>query len=379
MTTWFDDALRIVEERRGPAGAERIRALGMPGIKTEGWQHAGLREFFATPRHVLADAATVQPSCALPGQGLIFWNGRYVPSELPAGVSITAASPEAPLTAFAGFADFLAPAVTLTITQPVTCRLISYVEGMLPSVMLQSIAIVAEADATIILENRTLGENPGHLLCQSFHVHVRNGTLTLTDTPNDVSGFYSMKATVDAYASLQRQILPAARGLRRDDMEVRLAEHASTNLTGLYLQQEGVSSLRSRVMHEGPHAASSQMFRSSVFGGARVAVDVETHVTHAAADTDAFQESRHLLLASEARAFTIPRLRIDTDDVRCKHGATVGHADKEQLAYMRARGIGDQRARSLLAFGHLHALLENFPASEREAISASLRTHLLLA
>ena len=55
--------------------------------------------------------------------------------------------------------------------------------------------------------------------------------------------------------------------------------------------------------------------------------------------TDAFQESRNLLLSTEAHADAIPGLEIEADDVRCTHAAAVAQVDPEQLYYLRAHGL----------------------------------------
>mgnify|MGYP006168243511 FL=1 len=45
---------------------------------------------------------------------------------------------------------------------------------------------------------------------------------------------------------------------------------------------------------------------------------------------------------------TKPQLEIFADDVKCSHGTTTGQLDDEALFYLRARGIGEQSARTLL-------------------------------
>ena len=50
--------------------------------------------------------------------------------------------------------------------------------------------------------------------------------------------------------------------------------------------------------------------------------------------TDAFQESRNLLLSDGAHADAIPGLEIEANDVRCTHAATVSRIDEEQLFYL---------------------------------------------
>ena len=62
--------------------------------------------------------------------------------------------------------------------------------------------------------------------------------------------------------------------------------------------------------------------------------------------TDAFQESRNLLLSNRAHADAIPGLEIEADDVRCTHAAAVAQVDAEQLYYLRSRGLAEADAKS---------------------------------
>ena len=65
-----------------------------------------------------------------------------------------------------------------------------------------------------------------------------------------------------------------------------------------------------------------------------------------AQQTDAFQETRNLLLSTKAHADAIPGLEIEANDVRCTHAAAVAQIDREQLYYLRARGLDEEAARS---------------------------------
>jgi Fe-S cluster assembly protein SufD len=75
--------------------------------------------------------------------------------------------------------------------------------------------------------------------------------------------------------------------------------------------------------------------------------------------TDAKQSNRNLLLSDDAVVYTRPQLEIRADDVRCTHGATIGHLDEEALFYLRARGLGSREARALLLRAFAGEVLEN--------------------
>ena len=86
--------------------------------------------------------------------------------------------------------------------------------------------------------------------------------------------------------------------------------------------------------------------------------------------TDAQQLSRALLLSHRAEIVTKPELEIFADDVKCSHGATAGELDANALFFLRARGIPEAEARTLLIeafFGEALDKIEN--ARLREAVA----------
>ena len=92
-----------------------------------------------------------------------------------------------------------------------------------------------------------------------------------------------------------------------------------------------------------------------------------------AQQTDAFQESRNLLVSTKAHADAIPGLEIEADDVRCTHAAAIAQVDREQLYYLRARGLSEADATRLVIDGFMQALVERAAEGPiRAALSAAL-------
>jgi len=93
--------------------------------------------------------------------------------------------------------------------------------------------------------------------------------------------------------------------------------------------------------------------------------------------TDAFQESRNLLLSTDAHADAIPGLEIEADDVRCTHAAAIAQVDAEQLYYLRSHGLDDANAKRLVIEGFLQELVERAHEGPiREALRDELERRL---
>ncbi|MBK7352732.1 MAG: Fe-S cluster assembly protein SufD [Nitrosomonas sp.] len=102
--------------------------------------------------------------------------------------------------------------------------------------------------------------------------------------------------------------------------------------------------------HIKPQGKSRQVHKciadASAHGVFNGAVMVRPH----AQQTDSAQMSRGLLLTDKAHIDAKPQLEIFADNVKCSHGATVGQLNKEEIFYLRSRGISESVARNLLTY-----------------------------
>ena len=96
-----------------------------------------------------------------------------------------------------------------------------------------------------------------------------------------------------------------------------------------------------------------------------------------AQQTDAFQESRNLLLDKKAHADAIPGLEILANDVRCTHAAAIAQIDKDQVFYLRSHGLPEAAAQRLVIEGFLQALVERFDeGAVRDAVAGAIERRL---
>jgi Fe-S cluster assembly protein SufD len=103
--------------------------------------------------------------------------------------------------------------------------------------------------------------------------------------------------------------------------------------------------------HAVPHCASRELYKGILDGRARGVFHGKIIVRPNAQKTDAMQTNKNLLLSREALVNSTPALEILADDVKCRHGSTIGQLDANALFYLRSRGIGERQARALLTYG----------------------------
>ena len=105
--------------------------------------------------------------------------------------------------------------------------------------------------------------------------------------------------------------------------------------------------------HDAVGGQSRQTVRNVLDGASRGVFQGRINVAQIAQKTDGFQMNHALLLSPDAEIDSKPELRINADDVKCSHGATVGELDPDQLFYLRSRGVAEPDARAMLIRGFL--------------------------
>jgi Fe-S cluster assembly protein SufD len=190
----------------------------------------------------------------------------------------------------------------------------------------------------------------------------------------------SQRARVARDASLHWVGLGLGSGQGKLRMETDITgAGGSARVTGAYVGQ-GTQHLDydTRQEHAAPHTTSDLAFRGILRDKATAVWSGMIRVDPDAQRTDAFQESRNLLLSDGAHADAIPGLEIEANDVRCTHAATIARLDAEQIFYLMSRGLTRGEAEHLLVGGFLEVIagrLEKEPFLH-EAVSAALEREL---
>jgi Fe-S cluster assembly protein SufD len=191
--------------------------------------------------------------------------------------------------------------------------------------------------------------------------------------------FGTHRAEVGRDGSLDWVALGFGSGHGRVRMETRLdGPGAEARVTGAY-----AAAARQHIdfdttqEHAAPNTTSDLAFRGVLGGRATAVWKGNIIVDPGAQKTDAFQESRNLLISKRAHADAIPGLEIQANDVRCTHAAAVAQVDPEQLFYLRSHGLKEPAAKRLVIEGFLAALVERFERGPvREVLAGALEQRL---
>ncbi|MEQ8351270.1 MAG: SufD family Fe-S cluster assembly protein [Leptospiraceae bacterium] len=144
---------------------------------------------------------------------------------------------------------------------------------------------------------------------------------------------------------------------------------------GLYTGRSAqLHDMEMEISHEADHCVSTLLYKTvlrdrahSIFNGSLVA---PPHIKQ----VDSHQTNNNILLSKKARAESMPRLIIQSEDVSCEHGATVGDLDEQALFFLQCRGIPLEEARRILIEGFMEEILSELRMTEEDL--ASMRDEL---
>jgi Fe-S cluster assembly protein SufD len=375
----------LVEIRR--AAFERLREMGFPTVKDEDWKYTNVAPILKVP---FVEASEPGPKGVpthrqrpLPGgEGtqLVFINGRYtaeLSSTMPEGVdagslrAVLATRPDdarpylakiarqangfaAANAAFLEDGAFVRIPRATVVEHPIHLLFLS--EPLLgPTMSHPRNLVIAEPGSQAAIVETYIGTAGEIYFTNSVtEVNVGDGAnLDMYKLERESAAAYHV-ATMEVHQERDSRFtsnsIALGGAIARNDLNVRLeAEGAECTLNGLFIGS-GTQHLDNHTLidHAKPHGTSRELYKGIMDGRSRGIFDGKIIVRPDAQKTDAMQTNKNLLLSKESLVNSTPALEIFADDVKCRHGSTIGQLDEGAIFYLRARGIGPERARQML-------------------------------
>jgi Fe-S cluster assembly protein SufD len=247
--------------------------------------------------------------------------------------------------------------------------------------------IVAEegSSVTLVEEHASPDDDRPGLSSGVVEILVRDGAtvryIGVQDWGKNVNSFATIRAVLGAESQLELGLVGSGSRVAKDTVEAILgAPGANAKIVGLFLaggeQHMSYATLQD---HRAANTTSDLLFKSVLNDSAHLVWNGLTRIRKGAAESDANQSNRNLLLGENARVAPIPVLEIEAHDVtRCSHGATVSSVDEEQVYYMMSRGLTRQDATQAIVDGFLRQGLECLtPVRGHDGIGRALERRLL--
>jgi len=110
--------------------------------------------------------------------------------------------------------------------------------------------------------------------------------------------------------------------------------------------------------HLASHTTSDMLTKGVLYGSSCAMYQGLIHIDKDAAGCTGYQKEDNLILSDTAEVNAVPNLEIENSDVKCSHGVTTAHINKEKLFYARSRGLGIEEATELFVEGHLSSCID---------------------
>ncbi|MGV1048543.1 MAG: Fe-S cluster assembly protein SufD [Solirubrobacterales bacterium] len=372
-----------LDERR-QRGASLTESLPLPDQKAKGWEFtdlSGLDIGSYEPAAPAIELSGVEGATVISLADAVLSHADLVQGALGSLVSI-----EDPFVARneASWSDGVLVHVPRGVRLSEPIRIEVPVEASGTAVSWRTLIVLEEgAEAEVWEHWSSPGDEVEALLNSVVELSVgQAATLRYVNT-QDISEaswiFATQRAQVERDGRLDWAALGFGSSRGKVRMETKLAGPGSeARVTGGYAGGPGQHlDYDTTQEHAAPNTNSDLAFRGVLAAGATAVWRGMIKVDPGAQQTDAFQESRNLLLSTEAHADAIPGLEILADDVRCTHAAAIAQIDKEQLFYLTSRGLDPAAAKTLIIEGFLESLVERLAEGPvRDEVSAALERRL---
>ena len=127
------------------------------------------------------------------------------------------------------------------------------------------------------------------------------------------------------------------------------SENTSLTINGLVkLYKKSNSSSTFNTIHNAKNTSSDVSYKHSLHDNTKAVFEARSVVNENANFSKVRQNTNTILLSDDAVIFARPHLEINIDELEASHGATTGSLDKEQLLYLKSRGIPETKAYDML-------------------------------
>ncbi len=270
-----------------------------------------------------------------------------------------------------------------TISKPVELLVISTAENQkLASHLRNLIQVEADAEVTLLEHYVSLADTEGFTDVVTEVKLNEKATLNHFKLQHESLAHYHIATLASKQAAgsnWHTNNISLGGKLARNDIHSQLlGEESHVTLDGLYLVtgDQHVDN-HTRIDHAVPNTTSDEVYKGVLDGNSHAVFNGKVNVHKDAQKTDSSQSNKNLLLSRSCEIDTKPELEIYADDVKCAHGSTVGQIDEQHLFFLRARGLDETAARSLLTYAFAVDVLQRIKSAPiRQALSNVIEKRL---
>lgn len=141
------------------------------------------------------------------------------------------------------------------------------------------------------------------------------------------------------------------------DIQVKGAE---VFIFGLYEGKDKDSfNLHTTQHHRVGESVSDLLIKGVFEDSSKLVYEGLIKIEKGAQQSNAYQKNQNLVMSDKVFVDSRPFLEIEANDVRCTHGSTTGRLDKDQIFYLRTRGLNEKNAEKALIEGFKQDVYNN--------------------
>lgn len=371
---------------------QSFKDQGLPTTKLEGWKYTSLSKFlpeslsfFDHKNEKSQELISLQSLKNYGTTQLIFLNGQLVSEEKPKNVTVTEEAfktsfqrgHEDQLENLCMIGNTLGKSYVITVNEDTELDLHFYFDNNQQPQSCYSprvqINVAASKTVKVFKQfqnlNSSIWLNPTFLVKLEKNTQVEWNLNSLLEDENILTSRLQVEVERDATFRYTQNFKNEK--LSRTDFIINLnGENATADLGGFYqLDQEQHHDTALIINHNKSHTYSHQLFKGILDDQSRGVFNGMVFIHPDAQQVDASQLNKNLLLSKKAHVDTRPQLQVHADDVKAAHGATIGQLDPDELFYLMARGIPQEKATTLLLAGYGQQVFEKVSSQNwKEAI-----------
>lgn len=237
-----------------------------------------------------------------------------------------------------------------------------------------NILMTEDSDASLLAEHITENSqsySQSYLTNSIVNIHLnKNAKLKYYKIQNEGLGATHICSTMIKQLSdshFTYYVITQGSKLARENITAHLQERNATCIlrgfnNTLHNSQEHSVNVQANHLHS--FTTSEMHYKGIADKKSRAIFSGKIYVEKNVQKISAEQANHNLLLSNEAEVSTKPEFEIYADDVKCKHGATVGQINDEALFYLRSRGIKKENAIELLKQAFATSIIERIGNQE---------------
>jgi Fe-S cluster assembly scaffold protein SufB len=120
----------------------------------------------------------------------------------------------------------------------------------------------------------------------------------------------------------------------------------------------------SKVIHFGSQTNGLVLARSALKDKASSLLKGLIRVEREAINSKSYLDEHGIILGREARAYALPSLEIETNEVKATHSSSISQIEDDLIFYLMSRGISEDDAKKLVVLGFLQPILSKIPVKD---------------